>query len=819
MIDILNRPAHDIRQAIRSLRRTPSFTAAAVATMAIGIAAVVTVASVVQSVLLSPLPFFRPERLVRIVESGPAARSPNGVVQRRVDNSVTVGELLEIRYRARSISQVAAYVNAQGTLTDGSQAARLEGWRVEPEMFELLGTPPLLGRTLQPADRSAAVVVIGHETWQHSLGGRADVVGTSIALDERVHTIIGVMPKEFAFPIELPAHDYWTPLALETTTADARGVRLPTIARLADGVSMADASGEVSTILRATGSRNNYGMVSAHEHWVAPIRDALLAVSGAVALLFLIAAVNLSGLFLGRTAARRPEMAIRSALGIGRARLVHFLIAESVGVSAVGCALGIALALLGLSWLRHLAATLPRMDLGVSMAFPRLAEVAIHPPVLWFVAAVSITAGVICGLVPALYFTRTSSTATLRTGAATMTSERSRVRHVLVAGQVGLATILLLGAAVVSHSFYRLASVEIGYEPSRVLTFQVALPAGKYRGPALERFAEALVARVGRAPGVTTATYAPLLPMVTLLEHRALLRRSPALPQGQPSDDDLRGVGHDYFRVMGIAVMAGRGFTADDRAGHPRVVVINQAMARRHFTNENPIGKQVYLARQPDPWEIVGVVADVRQMGPAEDVKPQAFVASLQWPGMAPGLRFLQYFAARVEEGDPRSLAPHLRTIVRDLDPAAAVYHVAPMADLVGNAVSRPRLYAVIGSTFSVIALLMATVGLYGTVSYQVAARTREIGVRMALGASRRAVLGLVLRDSTILTIAGWAVGSVAGFWSSRYLESLVFGPSGANAGALVVVILVLGTAATAATIIPARRALAVDPLLTLRQE
>jgi putative ABC transport system permease protein len=818
MMNVLADLSHDGRHAIRALRRTKPFTVAAVATIAIGVGAAVMVAGVVQTVLLSPLPFHQSDRLVRLAESVPAERSPNGTVQRRVSDTVSVGAIIEIRQRARSVSQIAAYVNAFATLTDASQAARLEGWRVEPELFDLLGSAPLLGRGLQPADRSVAVVVLGHDAWQRYFGGHPDVVGTAIALDGRFHTVVGVMPKAFAFPIELPSRDYWTPLALDTTTADARGVRLPAIARLTDGVSLADASGEVTTILRGTGSPGNYTVVPAHERWVAPVRQALLAVSGGVTLLFLIAAMNVSILFLSRTVARSQEIAIRRALGIGRGRLVRLLVVEGVGISAMGCALGVVLAVVGLAWLRRLAAALPRMDLGVLMAFPRLDEVAVHPPVLWSAAAISMVAGILCGLVPAWYYTRTDSAETLCTGAARSTSARARVRHALVAGQVALATILILGAGVVAHSFYQLASATLGYDPTRVLTFQVALPAGKYQGPALERFAETLVARVRTAPGVRVATYAPLLPMVTLLEHRAVLRRSPAVPQGQSPDDDLRGVGHDYFPVMGIAVTAGRGFTADDRAGRPKVVVINQAMARRHFPNESPIGQRVYLQRQPDPWEIVGVVADVRQMGPAQEAMPQAFVASVQWPGMAPGLRFLQYYAARVD-GNPRSLTPHLRTIVRDLDNAAAVYHVAPMADLVSNAVSRPRLYAAIGSTFSVIALLMAAVGVYGTVSYQVVARTREIGVRMALGASRRAVLGLVMRDSLILLVAGVTIGFVVGLWSLRYLESLVFGPSGANAVTLAVVILLLGTVATAATIIPARRALAVDPLLALRRE
>jgi putative ABC transport system permease protein len=385
--------------------------------------------------------------------------------------------------------------------------------------------------------------------------------------------------------------------------------------------------------------------------------------------------------------------------------------------------------------------------------------------------------------------------------------------------QVALATILLVGAGLLVRSYLKLSRVEIGYDPSNVVTFQVALPSGKYRGPSLERFAETLVSQVGSLPGVKAAAYTPLLPMVTLLEHSASFRRTPDLPSSKPaSGDDLRGVSADYFRVMGIPVLAGRGFGPDDRAGRPRVVVINRAMARQHFPEEDAVGKVAYLSRSSEPWEIVGVVKDVRQLGPAEALKPQAFVDSRQWPGMAPGFRFLQYYAVRVDQRID-VVAPRIKQAVRAIDADAAVYNLAPMDALLSNGLSRPRLFAALAGTFSGVALLIATIGLYGAVSYAVAQRTREIGIRVAVGARRSQVMAAVVGQTAILTVIGMVIGCAGALLVTRYLESMLFGLSPIDPTIFAGAGLLFGSVAAIATWIPGRRALSVDPLVALRHD
>ena len=817
----------DVRHALRTLARTPGFTAIASLTIALGIGSVVTVFSVVQSVVLRPLPYDRPDQLVRLVETVSAAASPTGIPLRRVSDSLSVGELDELRHRAKTVSHMASYINAFMTLTDTGETARLEGWRVEPAFLTMLGVHPLYGRVFEPADAvpgAANVIVLGYGVWQRHLGGRPEAIGTSLTLDSKRYTIVGVMPREFEFPVEFSSHDFWTPLALDITSNEARDLRLPTVARLAKGASLEMATTEVGFILRAmNGKTSAYEFVPVQAEWVAPIRRALRSFGVGVGLVLLIAAVNISGLLLARTATRQREIAIRAALGGSRARIVRFLLTESVLLALLGSIVGVLLAFISVRLLQTFATTMSRMDLGKFTAFPRLGEIGIDAPVLALTAGTALLIGIACGMAPAVRYTRPVAVDTLRQGVGSTPSpvrvRPTRPQELLLVAQVALAMILLVGAGLLVRSYLRLTHVDIGYKPSQVLTFQVALPSGKYKGPSLETFAEGLVSQIKALPGVSAAAYTPLLPMVTLLDHSALFRRTPGVPSPPAApDDDLRGVSADYFRVMGIDVVAGRGLGPGDRAGRPRVVVINRAMARRHFPGEDPVGKTAYLARLADPWQIVGVVQDVRQLGPAEDPKPQAFVDSRQWPGMAPGFRFLQYYAIRVDQ-DVDAVTPRIRQAVRTIDPDAAVYNVAPMNALLSNAVSRPRLYAALAGSFSGVALLIATIGLYGTVAYSVAQRTREIGIRVALGARRGQVMTVVLSRSAMVIVIGLVVGCAGALLLTRYLEGMLFGLSPFDTTTFVGVGFLFGGVATIATWAPARRALSVDPVVALRHD
>ena len=823
----LEETRNDVRHAMRTLRGTPAFTAVAGLTIALGVGSAVTIFSVVHAVVLRPLPFARPNELVRLVEIVPPEASPARTVLRRVTDSISVGQVEEVRRRSKTVSNVASYLNAFMTLTDSGETTRLEGWRVEPQLFPMLGVRPLHGRWFETSDAApgaAGVIILGHGVWQRHFGGRPASLGQSLTLDNKRYSIVGVMPKDFEFPIEFSSRDFWVPLSLDLTTQQARDVRLPTVVRLAGGASPTIAAAEVGSILRGlNGGSSTYQFVSVQQEWVAPLQRPLRSLEVAVALVFLIAVVNVSSLLLTRTAARQREIAIRAALGARRSRIVRLLMTESVLLACAGTAAGVVVAFVSVRLLRALATTLARMDLGPLTAFPRLGEATIDTPVLAFAMATALITGIACGAGPAIRHTRGADIDGLRQGAgSTPSPARQWLRRpagLLVVLQVTLATVLLIGAGLLVRSYVALSRVELGYDPSGVLTFQVALPSGKYRGPSLERFAEDLVDRVAALEGVIAASYTPLLPMVTLLDHGALFRRTPEVPQRQsPLDDDLRGVSHGYFRTMGIQVEAGRGLGPEDRAGRPRVVVINRTMARRHFPGEDPVGQTAYLGRLPEPWRIVGVVADVRQLGPAADPKPQAFVDSRQWPGMAPGLRFLQYYAVRTDQNFDVVTA-RIRRAVRAFDADAAVYNVAPMNALVANAVSRPRLYAALAGTFSGVALLIAAIGLFGTVAYSVAQRTREIGIRVALGAKRREVLALVLGRSAFITMTGVVLGCAAASVVTRYLEGLLFGLSPVDPATFVGVGLLFGTVAAIATIVPARRALSVDPLVALRHD
>ncbi len=823
----LEEARRDVRHAARSLARTPGFTAIATLTIALGIGSVVTVFSVVNAVVLRPLPYDRPDALVRLVETMPASESPTGVAQRRVTDSLSVGELDEIRHRARTVSHIASYHNASMTLTDSRDTVRLEGWRVEPSLFPTLGVRPLHGRAFDAADGApgaANVIVVGYGAWQRYLGGRPEAIGEHLTLDNKRYAVIGIMPPGFEFPVEFPRHDFWVPLALDVTSKDAREVRLPTVARLAERVSPEMAAAEVGSILRAlNGKSSAYQFVRVQDEWVTPIRRALQALSAGVGLVLLVAAVNISGLLLARTATRQREIAIRAALGGRRALIVGLLLTESVFLALLGSAAGVLLAFVSVRLLQTLATTLARMDLGKFTAFPRLGEVAIDMSVLTFTVVTALVLGITCGVAPAIRYTRLAEGHTLRQGAGSTPSPVTRRRGgpggFLLIVQVSLTTILLVGSGLLVRSYLKLSSVDLGYNPSQVLTFQVALPSGKYRGPTLENFAETLVSQLEVLPHVKTAAYTPLLPMVTLLEHAASFRRTLGVPSSPSAPgDDLRGVSADYFRVMGIEVVAGRGLGPDDRAGRPRVVVINRAMARQHFPGEDPIGRFAYVARSPEPWQIVGIVEDVRQLGPAEVPKPQAFVDSRQWPGMAPGFRFLQYYAVRVDQ-DVDAVTPLIRQAVRAIDSDAAVYNVAPMDALLSNAVSRPRLYAALAGSFSGVAALIAAIGLYGTVSGFVVQRTREIGIRVALGARRGQVMRLVLARTAVATAIGMALGCIGAVLLTRYLEGMLFGLSTRDATTFAGAALLFGSVAAIATWAPASRALSVDPVVALRHD
>ena len=804
------------------------------------------------SVLLRPLPYSNPDRLAGLFYHQPASESPTGV-PRRLRVGLSVADLIDLRHRTDAITHAGASGLSFMVMTGGNpggrgprsriETTRLEGARVSPALLEMLGVRPALGRIFTPADESLGaepVVILGHATWRRYFAGDPAALGRTVALDDvfaRIppgsarapvsdgptrYTIVGVMSEDFRLGRQ---DQFWIPFGLRVS--DGRPPpRGDLIVRLADGVSPDAAAAEVGAIVRELHGQKpvatpgaRYEFVRLQELVVAPVRPALLVLMTAVGLVLLIACVNVANLLFARTSAREREISVRVALGASRGRVIRQLLTEALLLTSVGAIAGILLAFGGIRLLRALATTIPRLDLGVQLPFPRLEEISIDTAALAFAIAAAFATAALCGLAPALRHSRLDHGTTLRTR-----SDRNRTRAVLVIAEVAMATALLVGGGLLIRSFSNLATVRLGYDPSNVLTFQVGLPLDRYSSVQLRTFAATLVARLRAAPGVTGAAYARQLPLVAIAEN-AWFRRTPNLPDPLPPHNpegspDARLVSTDYLDVMGIRVVSGRGLNHGDDSGRPRVLLVNEALARRDFPGEDPVGGFVYVGRDSHPWEVVGVVGDVRQFGQDQEPRPQIFADFRQWPDSDRVLfTFLgPYYAVRVE-GDPAPVVAHARTIARSLDADAGLFNVATMEQLVANRISRPRMYAVLLGVFAGIAAALAAIGIYGVIAYAVAQRTHEIGVRMALGARPKDVVRLAVGESLIRTAIGIAIGLAAAAWLTRFLEGMLFGLEPLDLTTFAAVAGGFAALAVLASFVPARRAAKVDPVIALRCE
>lgn len=804
----------DVPYALRGLRRTPTFAAAAIVTLGLGLGAATAVFSVVHAVALEPLRYSpHSDRLVRLRAHLPAD-PVSGAPARSNFVLMTPADLEVVRERARLVSHVALISASVMGLAGHDDAARIGAVRASASVFPLLDTPPLAGRVLGRSDEANAadVVVIGHQLWQRYFAGDPAIVGREIELDSvlgvrarRPYTVAGVMPERFASGL---TRQIWLPMP-----ADGRGVLL---ARLAEGATPAAALAELDPIVRELGDHGpdvRYELAGEHDELVRPVRPALRMLSVAAGLLLLIACVNVTNLLLARGLARGHEMAMRRALGASRGRLVRQALAESTIVSAAAAALGVALAFAGVRLLHALVEREMRMDLVGQIAFPRLGEVAVDGPALAVAVGLAVLTGLLVGAIPAL---RASSATDVHDRTVT---RGGRVQAGLAAAQVALATALLVAGGLVLSGFARLVGAETGYHAGGVVTFQVSLPADRYPDDRLLAFAETLAERLRGLPAVQAAAYANQLPLVALRDTAGGLWRTPdPARRGAPGGADARYVSHDYLGVLGVRVLEGRGLDRGDGAGKPRVLLVNRALAAREFAGESPVGQRVYVGRDTEPWTVVGVVDDVRQYALERPAEPQFFMDLRQWQGGMPLFPGGAYFALRTEAGVD-ALLPDIGAAVREIEPAASLFHVASMDQLVDQAISVPRLYVVVLALFAIVGLTLALVGLYGVLAYGVVQRHREIGVRMALGAARRQVVALILRDGWRMTAAGVAIGLVVAAAFARTLESLLYGVPPLDAVTYAVVAFGLGLVATLAAFVPARRATKIDPAITLRCE
>ena len=819
----------DLAVAGRALRRNPGFSLVVVLTLALGVGANAAVFTVVNAVLLRPLPYPAAARLVRLWETRPAESRPDARPQR--SPRITVAEMLVLRPALTTVTGL-SFIGGPAlmTLTGAGPATRLEGLSVAPGYFDTLGVSARLGRTFGAAEEAPGadgVLILSDRAWRAHFNGRPDIIGQSVTLTSvltpnpaatlRRYAVLGVMPA--GFDAANSQVEFWIPVAWQPR---AGGTLL---ARLSDSATLAAAQAELGAALRAlrgTDERTRYELAPALDEIVQPIRPALLMLMGASFFVLLIACVNVGNLVLARMNERRREIAVRSALGAGRGRLVRLLASESALLAIVSGAAGVLVAFLVLRALRALATTMARLDLGAQLRFPRLAEVSLDGSVLLFVAITSLVAGALVGVLPAIAHARPRhGIDDLRASAATGLAgfnlfRRGRARAVLVMVEVALAMVLLIGGGLMIHSFARLSAVDPGFDPADVVTFQVALPAERYPLARLKSFADEVVARVRRVPGVIAAAHGQP-PMVILVDRFSLRRLANERRPVGPDAPVVRLASADYFRTMGMAMTRGRSFADQDGESSARVVIINEALAEREFARENPIGARIFIGPDDKPWEIVGVTANVRQLSLDQPPPPQVFALPAQWPGdnifpLGP------YFAVRMS-GDRSELLRQVGGIATTLEPEAGVFNVAALDAMVANRMSQPRLYTVLLGAFSAVAAVLAFVGIYGVMAYTVGQRTREIGIRMALGAQHWRVMRLVIMQSLVVAIAGIAIGLLAAAGLSRSLSGLLFSIEPLDGLTYAVVTTVFVAVVAIAAWLPARRATKIAPVLALRSE
>jgi putative ABC transport system permease protein len=802
----------DLRYGLRTLRKHPGFTAVAVTALALGIGANTAIFSVVNTVLLRPLPYKDPERLVMVWEDDTKAGYPR--------DTPAAANYVDWREQNRVFDGMAAVADQSFNLTGVGDPERLDGKRVSANLFGLLGVEPLFGRGFLPEDDqpgAGRVVVLSHGLWQRRFGADPKVVGRSLDLNGQSYSVVGVMPPSFQFPSR--EDELWVPIAFTQREAANRGNHyLEVVARMKPGVSVEQAQAEMSTIaarLQQQYPEHNTDLgavvIPLHEQVVGDIKPALLILLGAVGFVLLVACANVANLLLARAAARQKEIALRVALGASRARLIRQFLTESVLLAALGGVVGLLLALWGVNLLKAF----------IPDSISQVRAITVDAKVLGFTLLVSLLTGLIFGLAPATQASNFNLNETLKEGGrdAASGSRGKRVRSLLVIAEVAVSLVLLIGAGLLINSFLRLRSVEPGFNVSNLLTMGVVLPQQKYPDHARRSaFYDDLIRRVEAVPGVKSAAVTNWIPLVKQGDSTSItIEGRPAPEPGKELIVVTRVVSPDYFKTMGIQLSRGRAFDErQDRADAPGAVIVSETAARRYWPGEDAVGKRLSVGtpESPDDWlTVVGVTKDVRQFQLDADPKPQMYLTYAQADFFNPRNLVVS------TEVEPQSLASAVRNTVWAIDRDQPVSNIRTMEDVLSESIARQRFSMLLLGVFASVALLLAAVGLYGVMSYTVAQRTREIGLRMALGAQRWDVLRLVVGQGLKLALVGVALGLVAAFMLTRVMSSLLFGVSPTDPVTLATISLVLVAVALLASYIPARRATKVDPLIALRYE
>ena len=805
----------DIRYALRMLRKSPGFTAVAVLTLALGIGANTAIFSVVYAVLLRPLPFADPGQLVRVFDS-----NPHDQVE---FDGLSYVDFEECRKQNHAFTDMAANQAHELTLTGAGEPSVLATNVVTPEIFSVLGVKPLAGRTFLPEDgeRGAApVVILSENLWRSRFGADPDLVGRSINLDKRPFTVVGIMPAGFRSLLFTPREDIWIPLAQDplfgSWMSRPVGHWMRVIARLRPGVSLAQAQAEMDA-MSARLAKESPAQDSGWAIHVEPLRQdivgdagpALLVLLGAVGLVLLIACVNIANLLLSRASSRAREIAVRIALGAGRKRIIRQLLTESAVLGLLGGLTGILLAYWGV----HSLITLLPADL------PRAQTIRVDGAVLAFALLLSVAASFVFGLAPSVFAADSSLQTGLKeaAGRSGESGGQRRARGFLAVAEIALAMVLLVAAGLLLRSFAMLTSVNPGFNAEHLVKADISLPQFEYSSPEQwTSFSNELLARVHSEPGLQDSALAAPLPLDEGNVNLGFeIAGNPPLPPGLNLTADFTSVSPDYFRVMEIPLLRGRFFSEQDSASAPRVTVISEMMARRYFPNQDPLGRQLKFGFRPDDdvaREIVGIVGDVRDVSLSQNPGPMMYVPFAQAPFWGGQMVVRSSLSTS-------SVAASIRAATHEIDKDLPVTDIETLPEALDASVAQPRFRTLLIGLFGGIALLLAAVGIFGVISYSVSRRTHEIGIRMALGATPKHVMRMVLGESAKLVLLGLALGVPAALGLTRFLSTLLFGVHPADPLTFLGVALLLTVVALIASYVPARRAMRVDPLVALRYE
>jgi putative ABC transport system permease protein len=810
----------DFRHAARGLLRQPGFAAVAIVTLALGLGATSAIFSVFRAVLLAPLPYEQPDRRVMIWSRWVGWDK----------TWVSSAEARDYMTQARLVQDAAAWATGRVNLTGSGEPERVGAGEVTANLLNALGARPLLGRGFSPGDdasgNGAPVVLLGHGLWTRRFGADPGILGRTILLDGRGYEVIGVMPAGFRLPTDYREDfaeptELWVPLVLDTDPNNRGNHGLYAAAALTPGATVAQASAELQAMAAAWTKQGLYPeamrfepfAVSLTDEILAPVTPALVLVSAATLFLLLIACANVANLLLARAESRRRELAVRSALGAGRFRLLRPILAETFLLAGAGGALGLLFAVAGV----RLLATL-----GLA-AIPRAQEARVDFAVLGFAALATIATAFACSVVPALKASRLDLAGALKDGAGSVTigRDRQRSRSALVVAEMALAVVLLVSAGLALRSLWALRQVRLGFDPAQVLTLRLSLPQASYAsGTQVENFYRDLVERVRHVPGVAKAGVVRSLPLAATIGDWGLDVDGYVETPGNNAKGDWQVVSDGAFEALGERLVAGRLFTSADRAETQPVAIVNETMARRYWKDGAAIGGRLRMGSDASrPWiTVVGIVGDEQHNTLGETVKEKFYRPHAQFAQFGFDAPRDMTLVARTQ-ADPLAVLPAVRAEIARLDPALPVASVRRMTDVVSGAIAAPRFTGWLLGLFAATALTMAAVGIYGVLSYLVTQRTREIGLRIAIGARRGAVMRLVLGRGLVLSLLGVGLGLLAALFAGRLMQGILFGIPPRDPTTFVGVPLLLTAVALAASLIPALRATRVDPIIALRAE